>query len=232
MSRHINWKNTYIPQSSSTHYKRSFPGKWVTTNPARSKPWWDKDQLNSLVKLRNQVRREILKNQAEKTKKEYYHYQQLFTLNIWELKSSHWRNLLSKKGPDNAYQEYKLTRERQEDKVIPPRNWEGNLTSDISGKSSLLFHGTLIVETTTATTKPPARFPPNTKDKVENEMSNLPNRKTPGPEGVPNELIKLFQPLLTFLLTNLYSLCLKQGKYPSSWKEAQTAIIRKASKDN
>ncbi|MBW0530888.1 hypothetical protein O181_070603 [Austropuccinia psidii MF-1] len=28
-------------------------GKWVTTNPARSKPWWNKEQLNELIKARN-----------------------------------------------------------------------------------------------------------------------------------------------------------------------------------
>ncbi|MBW0548668.1 hypothetical protein O181_088383 [Austropuccinia psidii MF-1] len=26
-------------------------GKWVTTNPARAKAWWDKGQLDELVKL-------------------------------------------------------------------------------------------------------------------------------------------------------------------------------------
>ncbi|MBW0493889.1 hypothetical protein O181_033604 [Austropuccinia psidii MF-1] len=62
-------------------------GKWVNTNPARAKAWWDKRQLDELVKLRNQARREMLKRQTDKTQKTYYHHQQQFKQKVWELKS-------------------------------------------------------------------------------------------------------------------------------------------------
>ncbi|MBW0499576.1 hypothetical protein O181_039291 [Austropuccinia psidii MF-1] len=77
-------------------------GKWVTTNPARSKAWWNKEQLNNLVSLRNKARRNMLKDQNNKAQKEYHHYQQLFKQKIWELKSSHWRKFLAKRGPEHA----------------------------------------------------------------------------------------------------------------------------------
>ncbi|MBW0471917.1 hypothetical protein O181_011632 [Austropuccinia psidii MF-1] len=75
-------------------------------------------------------------------------------------------------------------------------------------------------------------FPPVTMDEIKTTISMPPNKKAPGPDGIPNELIKIAQALLTPILKNLYNLCLKQGTYPTRWKEACTDIIKKTSKDN
>ncbi|MBW0490156.1 hypothetical protein O181_029871 [Austropuccinia psidii MF-1] len=115
-------------------------GKWVMTNPARSKAWWNKEQLNNLVKLRNMARRKMLKDQTNESKKEYHHYQQLFKQKVWELKSSHWRKFLAKRGPEHAYQAYKFTKDKLEEIITSLRNQEGKLTSDITEKTSLLFY--------------------------------------------------------------------------------------------
>ncbi|MBW0555888.1 hypothetical protein O181_095603, partial [Austropuccinia psidii MF-1] len=120
------------------------------------------------------------------------------------------------------------------------RDQEGNLTSDIIKKLSLLFNGTLLVETSADLDdiphqQPPyllPELPPITRDKVASVISTLPNRKAPRPDGIPNKLIKLSTTHLTTILTDLFNCCLRQGKYPSKWKESQTAIIRKSAKDN
>ncbi|MBW0529288.1 hypothetical protein O181_069003 [Austropuccinia psidii MF-1] len=136
-------------------------GKWVTTNPARSKVWWNKEQLYNLVKLRNKV---------------------------WELKSSHWRKFLAKRGPEHAYQVYKFTKDKQEEIITSLRNQEGNLKLENTEKVSLLFYGTLIVE-------------------IEEDLNNISHQQKP---ILPASFIQ----------------------YPVEWKEAQTAIIRKAAKDD
>ncbi|MBW0499573.1 hypothetical protein O181_039288 [Austropuccinia psidii MF-1] len=79
---------------------------------------------------------------------------------------------------------------------------------------------------------PPASFPQVTEDEVANTISSLPNKKAPGPDGIPNELIRLLKPLFIPILANLYNLCFTQGQYPIEWKEAQTVIIREAAKDD
>ncbi|MBW0469147.1 hypothetical protein O181_008862 [Austropuccinia psidii MF-1] len=195
-------------------------GRWVTTNPARSKAWWDKEQLNELVKLRNQARRKMLKHQTNESKEEYFRYQQLFKQKVWEIKSSHWRKCLVEKGPEHAYQAYKFTKNKQEEVISSLRNQEGNLTSDITKKATLLFHGASTVETTANLNDIPHQhqpvlpidFPPVTENEVANAITSLPNKKAPGPNGIPNELIKLSKTLLTPILTDLYNLCLEQGQ--------------------
>ncbi|MBW0483637.1 hypothetical protein O181_023352 [Austropuccinia psidii MF-1] len=169
-------------------------GRWVTTNPARSKSWWNKEQLKDLVKLRNQVRRKMLKHQTDKSKEEYYHYQKFFKQKFWEFKSSHWRKLLAEKGLETT-----------ENLSYIPCQKQPNLPPD---------------------------FPLITEDEVINAISSLPNRKAQGPDSIPNKLMKLSKLLLTTILTDLFYLCLRKGQYLRKWKEAQTAIIRKAAKDN
>ncbi|MBW0471916.1 hypothetical protein O181_011631 [Austropuccinia psidii MF-1] len=86
--------------------------RWVSTNPSRAEAWWDKKQLDNLVQRRTQARREKLKHQTIKTRREYYHHQQLFKQKVWELKSSHWRKFLAEGGPDHAYQAYIFTKDK------------------------------------------------------------------------------------------------------------------------
>ncbi|MBW0482641.1 hypothetical protein O181_022356 [Austropuccinia psidii MF-1] len=215
-------------------------GKWVTTNPARSKAWWDKSQLNELVKLQNKARREMLRHQTIETKNKYYHHQQRFKQKVWELKSNHWRKFLAERGPDHAYCAYKFTRDRQIGEITPLKDNDGNLTSDIKTKASLLFHGTSLTETLASlhdipSQQPPRlppEFPPITEDEILGTISTLPNKKAPGPDGIPNELIKTAETLLTPHLTHLFNACLKQGRFPTQWKGSNTAIIRKAAKDD
>ncbi|MBW0530889.1 hypothetical protein O181_070604 [Austropuccinia psidii MF-1] len=182
----------------------------------------------------------MLKQQNEDSRKNYYECQQRFKQKIWELKSTHWRNVLAEKGAEHAYQAYRFTKNKQEEEITPLRTKEGNLTSDITGKASLLFHGTSIVEKTADLRDIPRcqpidlllNFPLITKDEIENTILELQNKKAPGPDGISNELIKLSKPLLTTHLICLYNLCLEQGNYPNGWKETRTAIIKEAAKDN
>ncbi|MBW0551783.1 hypothetical protein O181_091498 [Austropuccinia psidii MF-1] len=194
--------------------------RWVTANPARSKAWWNKEQLGGLVRLRDQASRKMLKHQTNKSREEYYHYQNLLKKNVWELKSNHWRKFLAEKGPNHAYQAYKLTKNKQEEEITSLQNQEASIISDITEKSSLLFYGTSIVETTANLKDIPHQQPPDsppiTRDEVANAISTLPNRKAPGPDGIPNKLIKLSTAHGTPILTDLYNCFLRPGEYPNS----------------
>ncbi|MBW0533449.1 hypothetical protein O181_073164, partial [Austropuccinia psidii MF-1] len=53
-----------------------------------------------------------------------------------------------------------------------------------------------------------------------------------GPDGIPNELIKIAETLLTPPLTCIFNTCFRQANFPPPWKNSCTAIIRKAAKDD
>ncbi|MBW0518796.1 hypothetical protein O181_058511 [Austropuccinia psidii MF-1] len=182
----------------------------------------------------------MLRHQMDEPKRAYHFHQQKFKQKVWELKSGHWRKFLAEKGLDHAYCTYKLTRDQQVDKITPLRDSQGSLTSDVRTKASLLFHGTSLTQNSADLRDIPEQQPPSlpldfplvTKEEVKQMISSLPNRKAPGPDGIPNELIKIEETLLTPHLTCLFNLCLKQGRFPTLWKSSSTAIIRKAARDD
>ncbi|MBW0520566.1 hypothetical protein O181_060281 [Austropuccinia psidii MF-1] len=150
------------------------------------------------------------------------------------------RKSLAEKGSEHAYQAHKFTKTKQEEVITSLKTQEGNLTSDIKEKASLLFYGTLIVETAANLDDIPhwqqpilsSDFPQVTEDEVANAIAELPNKKASGQYRIPNELIKLSKLLLTPILTKLYNLCLsregtrKNGKNLKSdhWKSSQRQL--------
>ncbi|KAG0141678.1 hypothetical protein CROQUDRAFT_98502 [Cronartium quercuum f. sp. fusiforme G11] len=63
-------------------------------------------------------------------------------------------------------------------------------------------------------------------------LENLPSKKVPGPDKIPNELIKIAGQVIVGTITKLFNACLRLGLFPQPWKVATTAIIRKAGKDD
>ncbi|MBW0472934.1 hypothetical protein O181_012649 [Austropuccinia psidii MF-1] len=146
----------------------------------------------------------MLRYQSEESKKTYYGYQNCFKQKVWELKSNHWSKFLAEKGPYHENQAYRYMKTKQEDEITP-----------LGDQEAL-----------------PLDFPPITSDEIETPIQELSNKKAPGPDSIPNELIKLAKSLLTPHLLCLYNSCFERGEYPSNWKEASMAIIRKMAKDN
>ncbi|KAL4100866.1 hypothetical protein QTP88_020895 [Uroleucon formosanum] len=59
---------------------------------------------------------------------------------------------------------------------------------------------------------------------------SLKNNISPGPDCIPNEVIKMIASLNPDLLAGVYNTCLLSGVFPKTWKKARLVIIRKADK--
>jgi hypothetical protein len=66
-----------------------------------------------------------------------------------------------------------------------------------------------------------------TLDEVENAIKLLPNKKSPGIDGIINEIIKQSQMILAPLLCRLYNVVLSTGVYPNEWANAIIIPIHK-----
>jgi len=74
---------------------------------------------------------------------------------------------------------------------------------------------------------------PLSKDEIEKELRSLKNRKSPGPDGISNEMLKYGGTELTLHLTQLLQQILKISNIPKAWKESIiTPLFKKASKTN
>ncbi|MBW0490173.1 hypothetical protein O181_029888 [Austropuccinia psidii MF-1] len=216
-------------------------GKWVRMNTYKTKAWWDKSLLNPIVKERNRARRWMLLTRSMEAITCYQQWQQIFRTKVEELKRKHWRAFLADNGPNHAFDAFRFTKTVASGEVHPLRNIEGKLTNDKQEQTDLFFRmfaqaGTTVedAEDTAIATdnNRPHRFEKITIDEIRTNIKQLPNKKSPGPDGIPNELIKIACEFIVNKLADLFNNCLTIGHFPTPWKKASTIIIQKTNKND
>lgn len=65
---------------------------------------------------------------------------------------------------------------------------------------------------------------------LEDVVLKLPNRKSPGPDGIPNEILKIVVPHIREDLAQAISNCLAAGAIPARLKDSITVTLRKEAK--
>ena len=66
-----------------------------------------------------------------------------------------------------------------------------------------------------------------TKEELEDTIRKLPNGKAPGPDRIPNEVIKLIALVISKDLAQAISHCLADRSLPLRYKESTTVVLRK-----
>jgi len=63
------------------------------------------------------------------------------------------------------------------------------------------------------------------------ELANaLPSGKAPGPDGIPNTVVKAVILKRLVEVANVFNKCLQNGCFPIAWKEARLVLVRKPDK--
>jgi hypothetical protein len=65
---------------------------------------------------------------------------------------------------------------------------------------------------------------------IKNYIRNLPHRKTPGEDMIPNIVLKNFNSKAIVYLVNIFNCCLRQNYFSKSWKKAIVITIHKSGK--
>jgi len=74
---------------------------------------------------------------------------------------------------------------------------------------------------------------PLLKEDIEQELRSLKNRKSPGPDGIFNEMLKYGGTELTLHLTQLFQQIFKLCTIPNAWQQSIiTPLFKKGSKTN
>ena len=69
-----------------------------------------------------------------------------------------------------------------------------------------------------------------TPKQLEEVIRKLPNGRAPGPDGIPNEILKVIAPIVSKDLAHAISKQLESGMIPNSYKESTTVVLRKERK--
>lgn len=73
-------------------------------------------------------------------------------------------------------------------------------------------------------------FPEVTSSEVSELAHRIPRGKAPGPDGVPDLVVKEIATHRPEILRDVYNICLREGVFPYPWKVAKLVLLRKGDK--
>ncbi|MBW0556739.1 hypothetical protein O181_096454 [Austropuccinia psidii MF-1] len=143
---------------------------------------------------RNRACRYYLLTRSPEARSTYQQWQEEFKTTVEQMKRHNWRKFLASQEPNHAFEALKFTKISSSSEVKPLRKQTGEITNDKKEQTELLFEifgqeGER-AELSDIPEAPPAlgkNFKKLTLNKIKTSISQLPNKKAPGPDQIPNE---------------------------------------------
>lgn len=212
-------------------------GRNVQENEACLKSWWDPGVLNPVLNTRNRVRQLMMLAKTKEASQCYKEWNKYFQSLVSYAKLTNWRKYLESSNRDFAFNALSCIQPVSSGQILPLKRADGSFAVWKAKQAKMLFEGTSLLsphidlsDVSKIEECRPAIFEKISKDKVCRALNKLAVRKAPGPDRILNKNLKLTSPVLQTHLVSLYNKILHKGKYPSCWKRATTAIIRKSNK--
>lgn len=211
-------------------------GRTVLANVLRTKSWWD-SRVPPVLKTRNRARQWMLLAKSKEACQCYKEWNEYFRSLVNNAKLNHWRKFLESSDRDVAFNALRRIRPVASGQILPLKRTDGSFAVGKAEQAKMLFDGTSIIHTQVDLSDVDpieecclAVYDEISEVDVSQALSKLAIRKAPGPDQILNETLKLTGPILQAHLARLFNRILSQGSYPPCWKNATTAIIRKAHK--
>jgi Reverse transcriptase (RNA-dependent DNA polymerase) len=105
-------------------------------------------------------------------------------------------------------------------------DWERNF-DQILNERGLAEADSLDLKSLLAEYPKPAHIKYILEEEVTLALKGMKNKKAPGPDSLVNETLKILCGPLLAEITAFFNLCLKRGKFPSSWKNSSLKLLFK-----
>jgi len=136
-----------------------------------------------------------------------------------------WRNLCQLVDNDPWGLSYKIVARKLIGKrPIPGLSLPGRLQDIVHG----LFPARLFVEWQMPSETD--TIEPVTAEELVELANALPSGKAPGPDGIPDMVVKAVVLKRTVEVASIFNKCMRIGCFPSAWKEARLVLVRKPEK--
>jgi ribonuclease HI len=216
-----------------------------------SKRWWN-NELSELKKKKNKLSSTSYKYRAlpdHPAHEEHRKIRNLYSEGIRSAKKEHWASFLETMTPSSLWVTNRYISGDANDggktriptlKLTPPAGSGGQTTEAASNeeKSEMLVKLMFPDRPTACSVPDDYSYPPQlqapasiTADQIRRHIGGLSPYKAPGPDGIPNVVLKMCADIITPYLVSIFRAVLKLQLYPDSWKESTTCILRKPGKE-
>jgi hypothetical protein len=195
--------------------------------------WWNQD-LAELRKNCNHARRRYQRSRVrnpaatEQLAEEYRERKRLFVLAIAEAKNKAWSDLIQSVEGDPWGRPYRVVTKKL---VYEPPPLEVLPYHQVMNIVQVLFPSHRLDHD--ADTDEEQLWQDDwgfTSEELERAVSSGKDGKAPGPDGITADTWKLAHSRCAVEMLQMYNQCLKEGKFPPSWKEARLVLLKKPGK--
>lgn len=194
--------------------------------------WWS-DEISALrekciraKRVYQHKRRKKNESNCKMEADEYKTGKKNLVLAIKQAKKKCWQELCDELDKDPWGRPYKIVMRKLSRKrpiigvEVPGRleNIIGNLFPKENNRGALDYQVPYNEEET---------FPCITEAEITEELRKLPNHKTPGPDGIQNELLKIVAQKDRNNIAHIFNRCLREAHYPDKWKKGNLVLIQK-----
>ncbi|KAJ3552122.1 hypothetical protein NPX13_g11188 [Xylaria arbuscula] len=210
----------------------------------KSKEGWNEDCKRVLMEAKRLRRAHALYN-TEETWEAYRAARNLKTKTIRKALQQIHRDKVGKaaESPESLWQIAKWARNRgnQAPNITPELRHPttGQKAIKAEEKAQLLREtffplppDAVLEDINTATYTDQIPMPPITTNEVEHAVQATLPLKAPGPDGIPNLILKRALPHIKFHLTRIFNCSLTLGHCPEHFRRSTTVVLRKPGKDN
>lgn len=220
-----------ITKAADTAIPRIKPG-------AYAKPWWN----NELKELRREMtsKQRKIRQESYTTKTAYFTARNTFFQAVKTAKRDHWSTFLEKEDPKSIFKAMKYTKDNQVQRIPHIKDKNGVLQTTFEDKCSA-FRETLFPPPPNSI-KPQWdnytgdtnkwEWPELTHAELQHACSSEIQSKTPGPDGITQEIITQAYQAIPEIFFKVYSTMINTGYHPSCWKMATGAILQKDNKED
>jgi len=147
------------------------------------------------------------------------------TLKIIDAKDKKWNELCAKVDADPWGIPYKIVMKTlSRRKPIPGLEIPGRLNTIVN---TLFPRRPISVGTSTTVSNEELELYRFTDVELKAAARGLPGGKAPGPDGIPNEVLKMAVKMYPSYFAEIFNLCIKHASFPSEWKTARLVLLHK-----
>ena len=210
----------------------------MRTRKKGSKPKWLDRDLSKLIEKKKKAWNRYKKTKTDENKAAYKSLEKQTKKAVKNKKNALERKVAKEvKGNPKSFYAYVNSSKRNRSKIGPLKSDEGELVVDPEEQATILndFYASVFSRNEE---EPPEKVGIAgekelkeivfTRERVIKMIEGLKERSTPGPDQIPNKLLKEVKNEIADLLTILYNKCMDASQIPDDWRESHiTPIFKK-----